>query len=288
MKLSRWLPVARAMGAYAFAGAAGLAAAWAVRETIQQRTQAIEAQARVPTVSRLVAARDLPAGAALDMASLAVREVPQDWASSDSLAPEALDQVEGGTLTISVRAGEPIQQHQVQRNRRESVAGLLAAGRRSFSLPAQEIRDLPQQVRPGDRIDLYVSFPHGGRDLTVPLLQGGKVLSVDGDPGQLAHITLEAAAGDAVKIIAARQGGVLTALLRPASDTQAGSDVLPRDLPGLLGMAQPASRRRAVDIIYGDRIEGNDDAVIAAADAAAADAAPAGAAAARTTKRGAP
>lgn len=283
MKLSRWLPVARAMGAYAFAGAAGLAAAWAVRETIQQRTQAIEAQARVPTVSRLVAARDLPAGAALDMASLAVREVPQDWASSDSLAPEALDQVEGGTLTISVRAGEPILQHQVQRNRRESVAGLLAAGRRAFSLPAQEIRDLPQQVRPGDRIDLYVSFPHGGRDLTVPLLQGGKVLSVDGDPGQLAHITLEAAAGDAVKVIAARQGGVLTALLRPASDTQAGSDVLPRDLPGLLGMAQPASRRRAVDIIYGDRIEGNDDAVIAAADAAAADAA-----AARTTKRGAP
>ncbi|WP_081626976.1 Flp pilus assembly protein CpaB [Bordetella sp. FB-8] len=286
MKPSRWLPMARAMGAYAFAAAAGLAAAWAVRETIQQRTQAIEAQARVPTVSRLVAARDLPAGAALDMASLAVRDVPQDWASSDSLAPEALNQVEGGTLAVAVRSGEPILLHQVQRNRRESVAGLLAAGRRAFSLPAQEIRDLPQHVQPGDRIDLYVSFPHGGRDLTVPLLQGGKVLSVDGDPGQLAHITLEAAAGDAVKVIAARQGGVLTALLRPASDTQTGSDVLPRDLPGLLGMAQPASRRRAVDIIYGDRIETDHDAFVAVA--APAVAAPAAAAPAHAAKRGAP
>jgi len=281
MKLSRWLPMARAMSAYAFAGVAGLAAAWAVRETIQQRTQAIEAQARVPMVSRLVAAQDLPAGAPLDMATLAVRDVPQDWASSDSLPPEALDQIEGGKLTVAVRSGEPILLHQVERNRHESVAGLLAAGRRAFSLPAQEIRDLPQHVRAGDRIDLYVSFPHGGRDLTVPLLQGGKVLSVDGDPGQPAHITLEAAAGDAVKVIAARQGGVLTALLRPAADMQVGIDALPRDLPGLLGMAQPASRRRAVDIIYGDRIESDDDAFVA--DAAPADAAPVQAA-----KRGKP
>lgn len=281
MKLSRWLPMARAMGAYAFAGVAGLAAAWAVRETIQQRTLAIEAQARVPTVSRLVAAQDLPAGAPLDTASLAVRDVPQDWASSDSLPPEALDQIEGGKLTVAVRSGEPILLHQVERNRRESVAGLLAAGRRAFSLPAQEIRDLPQHVRAGDRIDLYVSFPHGGRDLTVPLLQGGKVLSVDGDPGQPAHITLEAAAGDAVKVIAARQGGVLTALLRPAADMQVGSDALPRDLPSLLGMAQPASRRRAVDIIYGDRIESDDDAFVA-------ETAAAGAAAVQTAKRGKP
>ncbi|MGN6581145.1 MAG: Flp pilus assembly protein CpaB [Bordetella sp.] len=286
MKLSRWLPMARAMGAYAFAGAAGLAAAWAVRETIQQRTQAIEAQARVPTVSRLVAARDLAAGAPLDMANLAVRDVPQDWASSDSLPPEALDQIEGGKLTVAVRSGEPILQHQVERDRRESVAGLLAAGRRAFSLPAQEIRDLPQHVRAGDRVDLYVSFPHGGRDLTVPLLQGGKVLSVDGDPGQPAHITLEAAASDAVKVIAARQGGVLTALLRPQADTQIGSDALPRDLPGLLGMAQPASRRRAVDIIYGDRIEGDDDAFVASA--AAAGAVAASAAPPQNIKRGKP
>ena len=114
MKLARWLPMARALGAYVFAGMAGLAAAWAVRETIQQRTQAIEAQSRMPMVSRLVAAQDLPAGVPLDVASLAVRDVPQDWASSDSLSPEALDQVEGGTLAVAVRAGEPILLHQVE------------------------------------------------------------------------------------------------------------------------------------------------------------------------------
>ncbi len=269
--------MARALGAYAFAAAAGLAAAWAVHEYIQQRTRAIEAQSRVPMVTRLVAARDLPAGASLDAESLAMRDVPQDWASSDSLPPEALGQIEGGMLALAVRAGEPVLLHQVLRHKSEPVAQQLAAGRRAFSLPMQEIRDLPQHVQPDDRIDLYVSFAHGGRELTVPLLQGGKVLSVDGEPGQPAHITLEAAASEAVKVVAARQGGVLTALLRPAADAGSREDAsAPRDLPGLLGMAQPASRRRAVDIIYGDRIEGGDYGAFAD-DAAAAPAARRGA-----------
>lgn len=255
MNLARWLPVVRSCGAYAFAGAAGLAAAWSVHQYIQQRTEDIEAQSRVPTVSRLVAAQDLPAGAVLDMASLAVRDVPQDWASSDSLPPAAIDQIEGGTLELAVKAGEPVLQHQVVRNKREPVARRLAAGRRAFSLPMHDIRDLPQHVQPDDRIDLYVSFSHEGRELTVPLLRGGKVLSVDTEQGQPSNITLEAAAGDAVKVIAARQGGVLTALLRPPSDAGFLESNAPQALPDLLGMARPAPRRRGVDIIYGDRVE---------------------------------
>jgi pilus assembly protein CpaB len=260
LNLARWLPVIRSFGAYAFAGAAGLAAAWSVHQYIQQRTEDLEAQSRVPTVARLVAAQDLPAGAVLDMASLAVREVPQDWASSDSLPPASIDQIEGGTLVLAVKAGEPVLQHQVVRDKREPVAQRLAAGRRAFSLPMHDIRDLPQHVQPDDRIDLYVSFPHGGRELTVPLLQGGKVLSVDMEQGQPANITLEAAASDAVKVIAARQGGVLTALLRPPSDAGVWESSAPHDLPDLLGMARPAPRRRSVDIIYGDRVEVEDKA----------------------------
>lgn len=255
MNLARWLPVFRSFGAYAFAGAAGLAAAWSVHQYIQQRTDDIEAQSRVPTVARLVAAQDLPAGAVLDMASLAVRNVPQDWASSDSLSPDAIDQAEGGTLVLAVKAGEPILQHQIVRDKREPVAQRLAAGRRAFSLPMHDIRDLPQHVQPDDRIDLYVSFPHGGRELTVPLLRGGKVLSVDAEQGQPANITLEAAASDAVKVIAARQGGVLTALLRPPADAGFSESNAPHDLPDLLGMARPAPPRKSVDIIYGDRVD---------------------------------
>lgn len=257
--LQRLLPVARMLGGYVFAGMAGLAAAWAVREHIQQRTQALEEQARVPTVPRLVAAQDLPAGATLDMEVLAIREVPESWAASDSLPPQAVDSVEGGQLALPIKAGEPLLRHQVVKAHASApTARQLGEGRRAFSLPLREIRDLPQQVRADDSIDLYVSFHHEGRNLTVPVLQGGKVLSVDGDDaGQPASITLEAAAGDALKVVAARQNGTLTALLRPTSDAHTRMNGEPRDLPAMLGLGQEGARRPPVVIVYGDRVEGD-------------------------------
>lgn len=260
MSLAGVLQLARAFSGYLFAGAAGLAAAWAVREHIQQRTLELEAQGRVPMVSRVVAATDLPAGAPLGVASLAVRDIPVAWAASDSVAPESLDHVEGGVLTLPLKAGEPVLQHQVLRRApAQPVARQLEAGRRALSLPLSEIRDLPQPVQPDDRIDLYVSFSHDGRQLTMPLLQGGRVLAVDvGADGAPPSITLDASVRDAMKVVAARQDGVLTALLRPAADTGGpATEGSVHDLPGMLGLRRPARPApRSVSIIYGDRADG--------------------------------
>jgi pilus assembly protein CpaB len=256
MNPGRFLSLGRALGAYVFAAVAGLAAAWAVREHIAQRAQALEDQARVPMVARVVAARDLAAGVTLDSDLLAVRDVPAAWAASDSVPPESAGRIEGGVLSLAVKAGEPVLAHQVLLSRAEPVASQLGAGRRAFSLPFGEIRDLPAHVRPDDRVDLYVSFEHEGKALTMPLLQGGKVLAVDADGGgQPGSITLEASAGDALKVVAARQGGTLTALLRPAIDAGARHDAAPRDLPGMLGLNRPESRRKGASIVYGDRLE---------------------------------
>lgn len=259
MKLAGLMQLARAFGGYLFAAVAGLVAAWAVREHIQQRTLELEAQGRVPMVARLVAAADLPAGTALGMASLAVRDIPAAWAASDSIAPEALDQVEGGVLALPLKAGETVLQHQVLRHApAQPVAGQLQAGRRALSLPLSEIRDLPHPVRPDDRIDLFVSFSHDGRQLTMPLLQGGRVIAVDtGADGTPPSITLDASVRDAMKVVAARQDGVLTALLRPVEDASGhAAEGGVHDLPGMLGLrraARPAPRQ--VDIIYGDRVD---------------------------------
>jgi len=261
MKLPDLMRLARAAGAYAFAGVAGLAAAWAVREHIQQRTLELEAQSRVPTLARLVAAQDLPAGATLEAARLAVRQVPQDWAASDSLGPDALEGVEGGVLALALKAGEPVLRHQVLLQAPEApVAGRLEAGRRALSLPLGEIRDLPPQVQRDDRIDLYVSFSHGGRLMTLPLLQAGKVMSVhDGADGGIPSITLDAAASDALKVIAARQAGVLTGVLRAPAEPSAAAAAVPsgaQDLPALLGLRRAsAPRAPEISIVYGDRVD---------------------------------
>ncbi|WP_186332215.1 Flp pilus assembly protein CpaB [Bordetella genomosp. 13] len=259
MNLSRVMQLARASGGYLFATVAGLIAAWAVREHIQQRTLELEEQGRVPMVSRVVAATDMPAGMAIAAGQLAVRDIPAAWAPSDSVPPEALDLVDGGTLAAALKAGEPVLQHQVLRQApAQPVARQLGAGRRALSLPLSEIRDLPQPVRPNDRIDLYVSFPHGGRQLTMPLLQAAKVLAMEGGAdGAPSSITLEASVGDAMKVVAARQDGVLTATLRPVQDSGGQADGRAQDLPGMLGLRPPAvPRLRGVSIIYGDRVDG--------------------------------
>ncbi|SAI56851.1 secretory protein [Bordetella ansorpii] len=269
MSLARWMQLARAFGGYLFAGVAGLIAAWAVREHIQQRTLELEAQGRVPMVSRVVAAADLPAGASLSVGQLAVRDVPAAWAPSDSVPPDALEQVDGGMLVLPLKAGEPVLRHQVRLQAPpEPVARQLGAGRRALSLPLSEIRDLPQPVRPDDRIDLYVSFSHGGRQLTMPLLQAGKVLAVDaGTDGAPPSITLEASVSDAMKVVAARQDGVLTAMLRPVQDSGGMEQGRAQDLPGMLGLRQPApARSREIRIIYGDRLEGASVSLPAGAD----------------------
>jgi len=248
----------RACGGYVVALAAGLIAAWAVREYIQQRTQELEAQGRVPVVPRVVAAVDLPMGAALAAADLAVRDIPAAWAPSDSVAPDALASVEDGVLAAPLKAGEPVLKHQVSlRAPPEPVARQLARGRRALTLPTAEIRDLPQHIRPDDRIDLYVSFAHEGRQLTMPLLQASRVLAAEsGEDGAPSSITLEASVRDAMKVVAARQDGVLTATLRPVAEKEAQSDGRPQDLPDMLGLRQPApARARGVRIIYGDRVD---------------------------------
>ncbi|WP_459614533.1 Flp pilus assembly protein CpaB [Bordetella sp. 2513F-2] len=266
MNLPMYIGLARAFGGYAFAAVAGLTAAWAVHEHIRQRTLELEAESRVPTMPRLVAAHDLPAGASLQADQLAVRDVPEPWAASASLAPEQLHEVEGAILAVALKAGEPVMSHQVLHAQPvRPMAEQLGAGRRAISLPLAEIRNLPPHVRPEDRIDLYASFAHEGRQVVVPLLQGSRVLAMEpGEDGaQLEHIALEASQADAMKVIAARQAGELTAVLR-ANDAQpetvaAAAAGTPRDLAGLLGLNRATPQGpRPVRIIYGDRLDGAD------------------------------
>src|SRR5690606_31637317 len=68
---------------------AGLLAVWAARQHIQGRILQIEAESKVPTVQRVVAAYDLPAGIRLSSDHLAVRSFPVALAASDSVAPDA-------------------------------------------------------------------------------------------------------------------------------------------------------------------------------------------------------
>lgn len=255
----------RRTGVYALALGAGLVSAWAVREHVQQRIQVIEAQALVPQVRRLVAAYDLPAGTQLDETHLAVREIPEQWASRTSIDPLDLAEVLGATLQAGVANGEPVlRAHLTFSAPVPALASRLKAGQRALTVSAADLGGLGDMLRAGDAIDIYVSFSHRQRELTVPVLQGMRVLAVGGeaesDDGRAGgNVTLAASPDEAMRFVAARQAGALTALLRHRDDAEAVGRVAQSDLASLIGLDPEPKAAPGVAILYGDRLDGHAD-----------------------------
>ncbi len=253
----------RKAAVYLLALAAGLMSAWAVREHVQQRVQALEAQARTPVVSRLVAAYDLPAGTLLDESHLAVREIPAQWAPVTSVDPLGIDGVLGARLSADLASGEPVLMAFLTFVApAPALASRLKPGQRAFMVEAADLGGLADMLRAGDAIDIYVSFSHRDREVTVPLLQGMRVLTAAGAPGGEggASITLAASPEQAMRYIAARQAGTLTAMLRNRDDAVAVSAAPQSDLASLIGLDREPRRKPGVVILYGDRLGGQDGA----------------------------
>lgn len=250
----------RRVGVYGLALVAGLVSAWAVREHVQQRVQALEAQARTPVVERLVAAYDLPAGTRLEDMHLAVREIPAQWASSASLDPLDLASLLGATLVADVAHGEPLlKTHLTFTAPAPALASRLRAGQRALTVAAGDLGGLAEMLRAGDLIDIYVSFSHRQRELTVPLLQGMRVLTVgtetDLDGAGAGNVTLAADPDEAVRFVAARQSGTLTAMLRHRDDAGAVKASAQTDLATLVGLDPEPEPTPGVTILYGDRVD---------------------------------
>jgi len=239
--------------------AAGLLAAWSAREHLREHTVQLAAQAQaathIPTVARLVAAHDLLVGTRLHADHVAIRDVPADYAASDTLEPGRFGEIDGAVLNQPLRRGDAIVTAHLHRAA-EAFSASLNAGRRAVTIPVDELNALSGMLTPGDFIDLYVSFDHRGRLLTAPLLQGVRVLATGrqalGDGGyghgqersrernNYSAITLDVAADDAVKLVVARQTGRITAMLRHPEDGLTTRVAAHDDLAVLLGVARGA------------------------------------------------
>jgi len=245
---------------------AGLCAAWAARQYIQGQVRQIEARANVPVLARIVAAHDLAAGTLLGPEHIAIRQFPATLAASGSLAPERFTELTGNVLMTPLRAGDPILAVHAAAAQGTPFSGRLAEGRRAITIPVDAVNSVSGLLAPGDLIDLYVSFDYQRRRITAPLLQGVLVLATgtatqysgDGQgvrPGSYSTVTLDAAPEDAVKLVAARQAGTITALLRHPRDSRSTQKAVRGDLASLLGINVKAPLRAndSAPVIYGNQ-----------------------------------
>jgi pilus assembly protein CpaB len=245
-------------------GVGGLAA-YGAKNYLGAQVAEIEAREKnKATVQVVVAKTDLVKGTSLSTANLAVRAIPKEWAHSGAVTPDQFSRAEGAILAYPASAGEPVIWAQLEGQRAPTFSTRLTPGRRAVTVPVDEISSLSGMVEPGDLIDIVVSINKDKRNFTFTLLQSVTVLATgtkasqqqkdaegEADTRSFTTITLDTTPDDAKRVIAAREVGRITALLRAPNDTSSVSKVR-TDAQALLGLATGVSSTgSSVPVIYG-------------------------------------
>jgi pilus assembly protein CpaB len=260
-----WLVLGLALGI-------GLLAALGTRMFLSRQMEAIEAKKGGAGVKVVVAKMGLKRGDVVSSDTVAVREVPADYAHSSALMPQEIDRFEGSKLAYPVNPGELILWSMLESKKPPSFSTRVEAGRRAMTLPVDEINSISGMLEPGDLVDLMVNIDQRGKKFTFPLVQRIRVMATgqrlvddpkSGERRQYSTVTLDATPEEAQNLIMAREAGKITALLRNPTDKE---EIHARhhDLTSVLGLDKedrppsvvPASVQvqvvpRQVPVLYG-------------------------------------
>ena len=262
----------------------GTLAAFAARSYLKTQMDAMEARTKGTTVKIVVAKKELKRGDKISSDTVAVREIPIDYAHSAAVTPTTFDRVDGQTLAYPLHPGEMLLWGLMEGKKVPTFSARVEVGHRAMTVPVDEINSISGLLEPGDLIDLVVTIDQKGKKLTLPLLQSVQVMatgqrSVDGaQEGERKHystVTIDTTPAQAKNVIIARDAGKVTALLRNPDDKRAtrGGDA---DMVALLGNAGVAPNTRTIPVLYGGSAKIAADALTMnsprAASAVAADA----------------
>ena len=238
-------------------------AAYVASNYLSERMAEIDARATdIDKVQVVVAKISLPAGASITPDTVAVREIPRPWAHSGAITPDQFSRAESLALAYPAAVGEPILWAQLEGRRAPTFSARLQSGQRAVTVPVDEISSLSGMVEPGDHIDIVVSVRNETRSFTFTLLQSIPVLATgsrvdtdthdaQGQTRSYTTITLDTSPEDAKRVIAAREIGRVTALLRAPGDITPVSTAI-TDGRKLLGLPDGDGKGiSSVPVIYG-------------------------------------
>lgn len=249
----------------------GGVSAWALDQHLNEKTEEIESRTRLDQLSLLVASKDLLRDTIIEEADYVAELFPVKWAPDDAVTVEQSDVLIGKRLLTDLRGGQPLMHIHLQDADAQSVSTRLEPGLKAVSVTVDPSSAASGLIRAGDCVDLFVSLDHHGKRLTVVLLQSVEVLGIGQFPdintrmdsavsSSDASITLAVSHEDAVKVIAAREAGSISAVLSSRQHVFEGhaNQAPVGDLASLLGLpSQPVSRM--IPIMYGDRLSADSD-----------------------------
>ena len=271
----RAAPAPRNRRVWLFAGISvllGIAAAVLSNQYLRQRlAQGTQDTTATKTSQILVASKALPKGTALSTDNVSVRTIPVASRHSQALDPALFDKIDGRKLAYSLQAGEAVFLGLVQRPLPEAFSAQVEPGRRAVTIQVDEISSISGLLEPGDRIDVVASQPAvtpSDRREVYLLVQNSKVMatgqrSVDdqksGETKRFSTVTLDLSVEDASRLIKARDGGRLTAMLRNRNDNELVTTLAPESrraeapAPRVARAAAPAALRSqaGIPVLYG-------------------------------------
>jgi pilus assembly protein CpaB len=187
-----------------------------------------------PKIAVLVAAEDVPVGAALSEKLLAIRDIPQAYVEGRHVPASELKRVLGVRLVGGLRANEAILWSDLAKfsDSARVLSGLVPNGMRAVAIDDRSA-DFDGLLRPGDRVD--VLFSAGSKEdetsSTTTLLQnllvlsaGGSIARIDDDAsaagvrGRGTCVMLSATVEQAQVLTQAKLRGRLILTLRNAED----------------------------------------------------------------------
>lgn len=242
----------------------GLLAAWAASSYLSNRVADLEHQARGNNISVVVAKSDLPKGSRLGENNLAVRAIPQTYAHSGAVLPDQFERIDGQNLAFPVKAGEAILWSLMEGKKAPTFSTRVDIGRRALTLPVDEINSISGMLEPGDLIDLLVTKETQGRKTTHPMLQSVRVMATgqraaddpkSGEKRMYSTVTLDTTPQEAIDLIAARDSGRVTAILRNPEDQSPPQQVATSVSTKNKTAPTLSSNARQVPILYGGRSE---------------------------------
>jgi len=192
--------------------------------------QAAKMSARVATKPVVVAAKDIPAGAALDKQSLEVRQWPAVAVPKDAMG--SLDVAVGRVARVPVFIGEAIVPGRLARaGTSPGLEARIAPGMRAMSVRINDVAGMSGLVQPNSRVDVLVSLRESNGNHTEEVsklfLENMRVLSMGsrttrddtGDPTPATTATLEVTPTQAEKLAVAMRQGMIQLVLRGFADT---------------------------------------------------------------------
>ena len=192
-----------------------------LREKIRQETLKIDV---------VVAKHNLRIGDRIDLETMEIRSIPQEYIPDGAIKPEHFQAVADRSLSSPMSAGKPLLRHFVEGMKRvEKFSDLLAVGERAITLQVDAISSVENMLQAGDFIDLAVKSSAGAEfSLLLERIQvlstGNYTISDPKVPGlykkaQYSTITLGVDGRYVKDVFEANSSGDLVFLLRNEKDT---------------------------------------------------------------------